>query len=128
MPNPAKTTWSDGWGVWEEGMQFHFGAKRIICSGSGNVDWGAGVFAPSDQAKGHLKKVLGEDIELLNSHKSGEITFDLSYFWDTCWLVKLWMIISHFNRKFRFETNSQALKKFTNNVNKAAEASSVLLN
>ena len=28
----------------------------------------------------HLKKVLGEDIELLNSHKSGEITFDLSHF------------------------------------------------
>ena len=28
----------------------------------------------------HLKKVLGEDVELLNSHKSGEITFDLSYF------------------------------------------------
>ena len=28
----------------------------------------------------HLKKVLGEDTELLNSHKSGEITFDLSYF------------------------------------------------
>ena len=28
----------------------------------------------------HLKEVLGKDIELLNSHKSGEITFDLSHF------------------------------------------------
>ena len=35
-----------------------------------------------------LKKVLGQDIALYTSPKSGEITFNLSRFWDTCWLIK----------------------------------------
>ena len=34
-----------------------------------------------------LKKVLGEAIALYTSPKSGEITFNLSRFWDTCWLI-----------------------------------------
>ena len=36
-----------------------------------------------------LKKVLGEAIALYTSPKSGEITFNLRRFWDTCWLIIL---------------------------------------
>ena len=35
-----------------------------------------------------LKKVSAEAIALYTSPKSGEITFNLSRFWDTCWLIR----------------------------------------
>ena len=66
---------------------------------TGNVSWGAGVFPGSERAENFFessqqyifwfKKGFGSCHRTLYFTKSGEITFNLSRFWDTCWLIKL---------------------------------------